>query len=85
MFNLYKAQAAFEHNLKMFTQYFFPIALDVVLSISLLLYYSNPLFALSFMGCFAAYAVFTVKYSNYRHHFIRKFRSSEKHIDFVTS
>ena len=85
MFNLYKAQGAFEQNLKMFTQYFFPISLDVGLSISLLLYYSNPLFALSFTGCFVAYAVFTVRYSNYRHNIIRKFRRSEKHIDFVTS
>ena len=64
---------------------FFPITLDVTLSISLLLYYSNPLFAISFMSCFAAYAIFTVKYSNYRHHLIRKFRATEKHIDFVTS
>lgn len=85
LFNLYKAQNAFENNLKLFTQYFIPITLDITLSIALLLYYSNPLFALSFAGCFAAYAVFTVRYSNYRQKLIRQFREAEKHIDFVTS
>ena len=44
MFNLYKAQGAFEQNLKTFTQYFFPMILDISLSVGLLLYYSNPLF-----------------------------------------
>ena len=76
LFNLYKAQSAFEQNLKMFTQYIFPITLDVTLSISLLMYYSNPLFALSFTGCLAAYSIFTVKYSDYRHTLIKKFRKS---------
>lgn len=76
LFNLYKAQSAFEHNLKSFTQYFFPIMLDVGISISLLLYYSNPLFALSFLACYSAYAVFTIKYSDRRKKAIRQFRES---------
>jgi len=66
LFNLYKAQSALEQNLKSFTQYFLPILLDVSLSITLLLYYSNPLFALSFTTCIAAYGIFTVRYSEFR-------------------
>lgn len=69
----------------MFTQYIFPITLDITLSIALLLYYSNPLFAVSFTACLVAYAIFTTKYSNYRQTLIKRFRKSEKHIDFVTS
>jgi ABC-type transport system involved in Fe-S cluster assembly fused permease/ATPase subunit len=63
LFNLYKAQGAFEQNLKTFTQYFFPMILDISLSVGLLLYYSNPLFALSFLTCYSAYSYFTIKYS----------------------
>jgi len=40
--------------------------LDVSLSITLLLYYSNPLFPLSFTTCIAAYGIFTVRYSEIR-------------------
>lgn len=85
LFNLYKAQSALEQNLKSFTQYFLPILLDVTLSITLLLYYSNPLFALSFTACIAAYGLFTVRYSEFRIKTIREFRNTEKRIDFVTS
>jgi ABC-type transport system involved in Fe-S cluster assembly fused permease/ATPase subunit len=85
LFNLYKAQGAFEHNLKSFTQYFFPVILDVTLSITLMLYYSSPLFALSFLACYSAYAVFTIRYSDRRKKGIRELREVEKRIDFVTS
>jgi hypothetical protein len=74
IFSLFKAQASFEQNLKNFTQYFFPIFLDVTGSMLLLLHYSSPLFACSFIGCYALYAVFTIKYSDYRRRFIRDFR-----------
>lgn len=66
LFNLYKAQGAFEQNLRSFTQYFFPIFLDVTLSITLLLYNSNSLFAFTFLACYSAYVVFTIKYSERR-------------------
>ena len=85
IFSLFKAQASFEQNLKSFTQYFFPIFLDIVGSIAMLLYYSSPLFALSFVACYSMYAVFTVRYSDYRRKYIKEFRETEKHIDFVTS
>ena len=51
----------------------------------MLLYYSSPMFALSFVACFSLYSVFTIKYSEYRRKFIKEARQREKHIDFVTS
>lgn len=51
----------------------------------MLLYYADSYFVLSFLACYSAYSVFTIRYSEYRRKGIRMTREAERKTDFITS
>lgn len=85
LFSLYKAHQYIEKNIRLFLNYFFPMALDLsIASVYLYFYFGNE-FLLTFFMTTASYIIYTLKTSNVRKPFIFQQKENDKLADFIIS
>lgn len=85
LFSLYKAHQYIEKNIRLFLNYFFPMALDLgIASVYLFFYFGNEFF-LTFFATTMSYVAYTLKTSNVRRPSIFQQKENDKKADFIIS
>jgi ABC-type transport system involved in Fe-S cluster assembly fused permease/ATPase subunit len=85
LFKLSRALTAIEQNLRTLNQFLVPMFVDIVTSSILIYAYFGTGYVCTFLGSFALYSIFTIKYSDYRRAGVKLQKNTEKEVDFMMS